>query len=62
LNFNETEDVEIALINSIGQRVKMISGKGEQLQIDISDLSEGMYQFVITLNDRVSRIPLIKLN
>jgi hypothetical protein len=62
LNFNETEDVEIALINSIGQRVKMISGKGEQMQIDISDLSEGMYQFVITLNDRVSRIPLMKLN
>jgi PKD repeat protein len=62
LNFNETEDVEIALINSIGQCVRNISGKGEQMQIDISDLSEGMYQFVITLNDRVSRIPLIKLN
>jgi len=52
--------LEIAIFNNIGQQVKQISGANDTQQIDISELSAGIYHLTIAVDGAMSGIKFIK--
>jgi PKD repeat protein len=62
IQFDQSETYAIEVYNSIGQLVQRISGHEEEVNVNLTALAEGIYQFVVSVNDQVSRIPVVKLH
>jgi hypothetical protein len=59
INFENTQNREIEIVNLTGQTIKQINSENEKIELDLSDLAKGTYFVRIRAEENVS---IIKIN
>jgi len=62
---NQNDLIEILVVDLLGRRVRQLTGnqiQGNNLQVDMTDLNNGVYHLIFVTNDAKTTRRVVKMN